>query len=182
MRVLITILIALAVLACKNGTQMPSQNMSEDIKTGAAIKNPKEIGTQDEKTNNNYSESSKILSFGTYINTNNFDADNGCNALRLDYTAPTSLCVDKEGIIISVTYRKNGPNTEVFFNDLLQNNSDKIVPFNTFDKDIPIAIIYPKSNNTLTLDWKGFSVNGDLATDYAILGKKNLEGNFKKQQ
>jgi hypothetical protein len=55
------------------------------------------------------------------------------------------------------------------------------VPFNTFDTTVPIAVLTQTSNNTLTLDWKGFSVNGDLAVDYAILGKKNLEGKFVKQ-
>ena len=69
----------------------------------------------------------------------------------------------------------------MYYDSLASNTSDKKVPFNTFDTTVPIAVLTQTSNNTLTLDWKGFSVNGDLAVDYAILGKKNLEGKFVKQ-
>jgi len=31
------------------------------------------------------------------------------------------------------------------------------------------------------LDWKGFYIDGELAVDYAIYGKKTLEGTYKKQ-
>jgi hypothetical protein len=33
----------------------------------------------------------------------------------------------------------------------------------------------------MVLDWKGFSIDGELAVDYAIFGKKTLEGTYKKQ-
>jgi zinc D-Ala-D-Ala carboxypeptidase len=33
----------------------------------------------------------------------------------------------------------------------------------------------------MELDWLGFTINGDLAMDYAIFGKKTLEGQYKKK-
>jgi len=192
MRILLILIGALVIFSCKNNTQS-TEDTSVDIKTGTAIKDTREeaeaiendaIENEDNRTNTSDDKNLEIsgeLPNGTYINTENEDADTGCNMLMLNYSAPTSLCIDKEGITISVNYKKNGQNTEVFFNGLVENKSDKKIPFNTFDKNVPIAVITQKTNNSLTLDWKGFSVNGDLAIDYAILGKKNLEGDFKKQ-
>ena len=88
---------------------------------------------------------------------------------------------NKEGITINVRYKNENGTTNMYYDSLESNTSDKKVPFNTFDTTVPIAVLTQTSNNTLSIYCKCFSVSCDLAVDYVILGKKNLEGKFVKQ-
>ena len=115
------------------------------------------------------------------MNFDNVDAVNGCNSLDLNFNTPTPLCIDKNGIVISVRYIRQGNTVEMRYNSLVSNGTKKEIPFETFDKTTSLALITLSPNGFLKLDWKGFTINNDLATDYAILGKKNLEGTFKKK-
>ena len=58
-------------------------------------------------------------------------------------------------------------------------NKDKNLPWEDFSKKDAIASL-KATNDGLKLDWIGFKINGQIATDYAIFGKKTLEGNFTK--
>ena len=66
-------------------------------------------------------------------------------------------------------------------NPSAKNLEGKDMPWDKFDKNTPIATLTSKPNGEVEMDWLGFSINGDLAIDYAILGKKTLEGTYKKK-
>jgi hypothetical protein len=106
-----------------------------------------------------------------------------CYCLDLNFTSNSELCLSPNNIYINVKFEKTNDNLiNVYLIDPSDINSegDKI-PWAKFDRDIPIATITTLPNGKLDLDWLGFSINGDLAMDYAIFGKKTLEGKFKKK-
>ena len=106
-----------------------------------------------------------------------------CYCLDLNFTSNSELCLSPDNIYINVKFEKTNNNLiNVYLIDPSDINSegDKI-PWDKFDRNIPVATITPQPNGELDLDWLGFSINGDLALDYAILGKKTLEGKFKKK-
>ncbi|UJH91104.1 hypothetical protein LZ575_21045 [Antarcticibacterium sp. 1MA-6-2] len=77
---------------------------------------------------------------------------------------------------------KSGNNINIYFIEPSARSSEgKDIPWKDFDKNSPIATIIPQNNGEIELDWLGFTVNGDLAMDYAIYGKKTLEGVYKKK-
>lgn len=153
-----------------------STEANKDTEKNSAIENSKTLEITD--TNTAITSSSE----GTYVNIDNVDAAAGCNTIALNFNAATPLCIDKEGIIISVSYTKSGNNVTMTFNGVIENQKDDTIPFEDFDTNTTLAEITLKPNGFLKLDWKGFTINNDLATDYAILGKKNLEGTFKKKK
>tara|TARA_B100000949_G_C14245081_1_gene435405 strand:+ start:433 stop:987 length:555 start_codon:yes stop_codon:yes gene_type:complete len=184
MKTIIAILSILLIVSCKSNTEKENAEINAMPNESTSITSESETGAQGSETSGNTSETTSTASevnAGTYINLENKDAETGCNTLTLSFNATTPLCIDKEGITINVRYKNENGTTNMYYDSLESNTSDKKVPFNTFDTTVPIAVLTQTSNNTLTLDWKGFSVNGDLAVDYAILGKKNLEGKFVKQ-
>jgi hypothetical protein len=106
-----------------------------------------------------------------------------CYCLDLNFTSTSELCLSPDKIYINGKFEKTNNNLiNVYLTDPSDINSegDKI-PWAKFDRNIPIATITPQPNGELDLDWLGFSINGDLAMDYAIFGKKTLEGKFKKK-
>jgi hypothetical protein len=184
MKTIITIFSILLLVSCKSNTEQEETDTNVIPNESTSISSESETGAQGTMSSSESSENTNENSQpneGTYINLENKDAETGCNTLTLDFNTATPLCIDKEGITINVHYKKESGITNMYFDSLASNTSDKKVPFNTFDTTTPIAVLSQTSNNILTLDWKGFSVNGDLAVDYAILGKKNLEGKFVKQ-
>lgn len=106
-----------------------------------------------------------------------------CYCVNVNYSGNSELCLTPSKIFINVRMAKsNDKITNIYFvNPSSKNTEGKDIPWNKFDKNAPIATITSKENGEITLDWLGFSLNGDLAIDYAILGKKTLEGNYKKK-
>ncbi len=82
---------------------------------------------------------------------------------------------------IEVKFEKNqdGSTNVYYVNPSNKNIEGKDIPWDKFDRNTPIATIENLSANEIKLDWLGFSINGDLAVDYAIYGKKTMEGNYK---
>ena len=110
------------------------------------------------------------------------DPTHDCSYLAISFTTPTRLCITPDEIFIFARYEKTGSNTaNVYLDDPLENHEGEL-PWEEFDRDTPIATLNMEPNGTLVLDWKGFAVNGDIATDYAIYGKKTLEGTYERQQ
>ncbi len=106
-----------------------------------------------------------------------------CYCLDLNFTSISELCLSPDKIYINVKFKKTNNN---LINVYLINPSDinsegDKIPWAKFDRNVPIATITSQPNGELDLDWLGFSINGDLAMDYAIFGKKTLEGKFKKK-
>ncbi|WP_121667621.1 hypothetical protein [Mesonia aquimarina] len=117
------------------------------------------------------------------VNEDSTPGSCNCDCLSIDFSNPQSLCIDKEsGLEIQVNYKKMDNGKVAMY--LVEGNGDtevlKKIPWEKFDKNKPLAKIDFTDTNRFTLDWVGFMLNGEVAVDYAILGKKNLEGDFQK--
>ena len=108
--------------------------------------------------------------------------DCNCNCIEVDFDRPSEWCIVKDKMYISAQSKKSGENSvDLYFVKMSREESpDRPMPWKDFDINKPIASITFKPNGDAELDWKGFSINGEIATDYAILGKKTLEGTYKK--
>jgi hypothetical protein len=106
-----------------------------------------------------------------------------CDCLEVNFTTPSQLCISPDKMYISAKFVKTGGNkANVFFVAPANvENAEDELSWEKFDTDTPIATIDLQLNGSMVLDWKGFHINGELATDYAIFGKKTLEGTYKKQ-
>lgn len=111
------------------------------------------------------------------------DSSCSCYCLAINYNGNSELCLTPSKMYINVTMAKVSDNlTNIFLVAPSSKNTEGMnIPWTKFDKNTPIATIKPKGNGEIEFDWLGFSMNGDLAIDYAILGKKTLEGNYKKK-
>lgn len=121
---------------------------------------------------------------GMYVKTGEkTDANCGCYCLDLNFDSTSQMCLVPNEMYINTRLQKNSNNSiDVFLvGPTDRNTGGKDIPWDKFDKNTPIAQITPSSNGELELDWLGFKTNGDLAIDYAIYGKKTLEGNYKKK-
>ncbi len=120
---------------------------------------------------------------GRYIKTGQ-ETDNSCACYCLDLqTTNSELCLTPSKMYVNIRIAKDNNNTSNIFyvSPSAKNTEGKDIPWAKFDKNTPIATITSNGNGEIELDWLGFSINGDLAIDYAILGKKTLEGNYKKK-
>lgn len=106
-----------------------------------------------------------------------------CYCVDINYSGNSELCLAPSKIFINIRMAKsNNQTTNIFFvKPSPENTGGKDIPWDKFDTNTPIATITSNGNGEMELDWLGFSINGDLAIDYAILGKKTLEGNYKKK-
>lgn len=110
--------------------------------------------------------------------------DSNCGCYCLDLSSNTAeLCLVNGKMYINTRLQKNSNNTiDVFLTEPAGRNTEgKEMPWKDFDRNSAIATIKPTSNGEMELDWLGFKINGDLAVDYAIYGKKTLEGVYKKK-
>ncbi len=106
-----------------------------------------------------------------------------CNCLEINFDQPVEVCIDKnDKLRIQVAYAQtnDGKVKMYYVSGKGETETFKNIPWDKFDKDTPLAIIEYTQNGELELDWKGFTQNKELAVDYAIFGKKNLEGKFKR--
>jgi len=121
---------------------------------------------------------------GTYMKIGD-EKDSSCNCycVSINYTGNSELCLVPSKIFINTRMVKlDNQTTNIFLvNPSSKNTEGKDIPWSKFDLNTPIATINSNENGEIELDWLGFSINGDLAIDYAILGKKTLEGNYKKK-
>lgn len=109
--------------------------------------------------------------------------DCNCNCIEISYDNATEWCIGKDKIYISARCRKTGENTaDVYFVAPSREDSpDKPLPWNDFDTNSPVATLTFQPDGSADLDWLGFSKNGEVITEYALLGKKTLEGTYKKE-
>ncbi|GHA46389.1 hypothetical protein GCM10007103_29370 [Salinimicrobium marinum] len=106
-----------------------------------------------------------------------------CDCLEVNLTSPSQLCISPDKMYISAKFVKtSGTTADVFLVEPGNvENAENELPWEEFDTETPIATIDLQPNGSMVLDWKGFHIDGELATDYAIYGKKTLEGTYKKQ-
>ncbi len=109
-------------------------------------------------------------------------ADCNCNCIEVSFDGPTEWCIVKDKIYINARCEKTGDNTAdlYFVSSSRDENPERQLPWKDFDTDMPIASIEFQPDGSAKLDWKGFSSGGKIATDYAIYGKKTLEGTYMK--
>src|SRR5690606_23596191 len=110
--------------------------------------------------------------------------DAGCNCYCINLSSTTAeLCLIQGDMYVNTRLQKNIDNSiDVFLVEpSTRNTQGKDIPWQDFDRNSAIATIKPASNGELEFDWLGFKINGDIAVDYAILGKKTLEGTYKKK-
>lgn len=120
---------------------------------------------------------------GQFIKTGE-ETDSNCGCYCLDLSSTTAeLCLVNGKMYVNARLQKNTNNTiDIFLVEPAARNTDgKSIPWKDFDRNNAIATIKPRSNGEMELDWLGFHINGDLAVDYAIYGKKTLEGVYKKK-
>jgi len=189
------LLLAISVITCQDGKKSSSEkfNKVEVAKEDASVSlQDKKLVTDGEdvvkeessplKLDNSRPEPSTLWS-GEFIKTNalNTSGTCSCNCLSIDFNATRTLCIDEKlGIDIQVNYVLKENSVQIIYLNGKGNLDDKNpIPWSDFDKNVVAEI--STINNQMHLDWKGFTINNELATDYAILGKKNLEGNYKRK-
>ncbi|MGB8705753.1 MAG: hypothetical protein WCD31_12040 [Gillisia sp.] len=111
------------------------------------------------------------------------DVNCSCYCLKIQYTSSEKLCISPNKIYVNVQFKKTKTDTiNVYYSGVAPNSTDgKDIPWDKFDTNVPVALIVPADGDEISLNWLGFTINGDLAIDYAIYGKKTLEGKYKKQ-
>ena len=96
----------------------------------------------------------------------------------------SKLCLDQEeNIHIQVKFKQTDASKLVMYYVSGQGKMEgqKDIPWSDFDTDQALATLHFIAPNSFELDWRGFMKNGEIAMDYAVLGKKNLEGNYKRK-
>ena len=116
------------------------------------------------------------------LDKDDLSSDCNCRCIDVNFDAPTEFCIVKDKIYISALCKKTAENSaDIFFVKMSkEENPDRAIPWDQFDTDTPIASVKFQPDGTAELDWIGFNIDGKVATDYAIYGKKSLEGKYKK--
>jgi hypothetical protein len=108
-----------------------------------------------------------------------------CNCVNVSLTDVSMLCVDKESNInIKIKFKKSSTSDlDIYYvsGSGKLKGLEKEIPWEDFDTTAPLATINFTDSDNFKMDWKGFMQNGEIAMDYAVLGKKNLEGSYKRK-
>ena len=185
MKKLMFILLFVVLWSCNDqksttstSSEVRTENTTDEALPPGNIQNDREA-VQTEK------EAPKIAKVldGRYRKLDENATDCNCNCIEIDFDRPTEWCIDKDKIYITARTQKTGENTaEVYFVSASREiEPDTQLPWDDFDTNTPVATISFTADGGAELDWLGFAVNGELATDYALYGKKSLEGTYKKE-
>ncbi len=156
----------------------PKINPSEDAEA---------VEVETEELNENSENTIKTKDFtGSYqrMDDDKTDLDCDCNCLNINLAQTQTLCIDKESNINIEVKFKEGKESDIavyFVSGSGNMEGQKDIPWEDFDKNSVLATIDFSSPDSFDLDWKGFTQNGEIAIDYAVLGKKNLEGKYKRK-
>lgn len=132
------------------------------------------------KTEGDKSTSSSTIS-GTYIrNDHPEDWNCSCFCIEVNMTGTSELCLSEDKLYINGRFEKSGNDINIYYSGKSSKTADEEIPWDKFEKSTPIAVLSP-SGNGFDLDWKGFTIDGEIAVDYALYGKKTLEGTYKKK-
>lgn len=110
-------------------------------------------------------------------------ADCNCNCVEISFEKDTEWCIVKDKIYITARSQKTGENSADLYlvGVSREENTDRPLPWKDFDTQSPIAKIAFQPDGSADINWIGFSTNGQVITDYAIYGKKTLEGKYKRE-
>ena len=166
----------------QNRNQNSGQNLDTNSQDNSSEPAENDPSIDSQSRTENQANSNKISNLsGTYINTEH-TADNNCKCFCIEITEGTSeLCLKENEIYIDARFVKKGENMEIYYSGKSSGSSDQEIPWDKFETGTPIAVISPEPGGNFKLDWKGFSIDGKIAIDYALYGKKTLEGTYKKK-
>ena len=118
---------------------------------------------------------------GLYIRDDHPE-DTACNCYCLDVqlNSTAELCLAENDLYIYGRFEQEGDLINIYYSGKSPKNTNTEIPWDEFDRNLPIAVLR-SSGEGMKLDWKGFSINEQIAVDYALYGKKTLEGNYKKK-
>lgn len=163
--------------------EVDDEQFEEEESTDTNTKKTTNTGDPERNTGEREIQKSGSPITGQFIKKGQ-ESDSNCGCYCLDLSSNTAeLCLVQGEMYINTRLQKNADNTiDVFLAEpATRNTQGKDMPWKDFDRNSAIATIKPVANGELELDWLGFKINGDLAVDYAIFGKKTLEGNYKKK-
>lgn len=140
--------------------------------------------TSDKKIYISESEENKSVAgtiSGKYIKKDHSeDSDCSCYCVNIDFSGSSELCLADNELYIKAHFNKNGNKIDVYYDGKASKTNNTEIPWEKFDQSVRIAEIMPAENGGVELDWKGFTIDGEIAIDYALYGKKTLEGTYKK--
>lgn len=185
---LVIIAVVFFIFSCKNknnNTKNATESATETAPAKSSENTEDKINPYDNVDNLNSVNSDSLVAnttkniAGKYRKKDEKETNCNCSCIELNEEKTTELCLKKDEIYIEAHLEKEQNQYSVYYVSPSVNNKNKKLPWDMFSKTEPIATITP-INNGLKLDWLGFKINGKIATDYAIYGKKTLEGNFIK--
>lgn len=190
-----TAVILLCLVFCFSSCQ-DQEKKDEKENTYQTEESKDDIGTSaqdqpiDQNTNNSKEDSSKPESIektspsfsGVYIKDDHMeDSDCSCYCIDVKTNGTSELCLTEDKLYIIGRFEKSGDNINIYYSGKSSGNADRELPWDKFETGTPIAVLSTNENGNLKLDWKGFSIDGEIAIDYALFGKKTLEGTYKKK-
>ncbi|WP_372918211.1 hypothetical protein [Salegentibacter sp.] len=138
------------------------------------------IENSDNAETGDYETETTRISNDRYVKVGESDPDCSCYCIDVVTSGQSELCLKDDEMYINARFSQSGNTTLVYYIEPSAKNTNEDIPWEDFDTNTPIAEITPTAEG-MELDWKGFSIDGELAVDYAIYGKKTLEGAYKKQ-
>lgn len=141
---------------------------------------PEAADDQPDQTSTSQGTAQENLQSGMYVKEGENDADCSCYCIEIN-NGQTELCLKDEEIYINARITESGDTKQLYFTEPSSKNTNEDLPWQDFDTNTPIAEITSSANGGIELDWKGFTIDGELSVDHAIYGKKTLEGKYKKQ-
>ena len=192
MKKLLLLLTIFACFACKDGKESAVKTSEEIYSDTISVDTLPPGDIQEERdamlTEKNLPEPNIepiSLNYGKYrkLIEDVPSTDCSCDCIEVSYDYATEWCIDKDKMYMTARCEKTGDNTaEVYFVSAgKQNSKEKTLPWNEFDTTTPVATLTFQSDGSAELDWLGFSSNGEVITEYALFGKKTLEGIYKKE-
>ncbi|SKB66775.1 hypothetical protein SAMN05660776_2403 [Salegentibacter holothuriorum] len=181
----------LGLASCKDKTQNGDLEIkTEDNKTNSSFKSDSmrsnsevvysENQEESKEASNMDSEGNLESTFSDSSYIKNGESDCNCSCLNPEEENNIELCLSEDNIYINAKYQESGNKVNIYYDSPSNKNTNKDIPWKEFDTNTPIAVLSAGENGNIKLDWKGFSINGELAVDYAIYGKKTLEGTYIK--
>lgn len=138
-------------------------------------------GTEPQSPSAEDSKNTSTNLSGVYRNSEHLDdSDCSCYCIDVNTNGTSELCLSEDKLYIQGRFEQSGNNINIYYAGKGSQNNNTEIPWDEFDTGIPIAVISPE-NSGLRLDWKGLSIDGEIAVDYALYGKKTLEGTYKRR-
>ncbi|MDT0642440.1 hypothetical protein RM553_06305 [Zunongwangia sp. F363] len=187
---LYSLMFFLVLLSCKNNGDNSGNELEENPENseynavGPGVPVEKDEIYQDEENPevSRESKSSPAIQAGNYIKIGeNATSNCHCYCLDVKLTGTSTICLVENEMYINSRFEKAGESINIFYTGPSEENNSNELPWDQFDKNEPVAVLKPQENGKVELDWKGFSINGELAVDYAIYGKKALEGTYERK-